>query len=134
MRPDPRPLPVPPAPQKVRQQWPGFVVVDYTLPSIVNGNALFYCQHSLPFVMGTTGGDREKLLADVEAAGTYAVIAPNMGKQIVAFQVGGGGWWALVVAGLVRPLVGLVRLGRALQAVWAGGCDPGQASRAKPAS
>lgn len=32
--------------------------------------------------MGTTGGDREQLLADVQAAGTYAVIAPNMGKQV----------------------------------------------------
>ena len=36
--------------------------------------------------MGTTGGDREALLRDVEASGKYAVIAPNMGKQIVAFQ------------------------------------------------
>ena len=32
--------------------------------------------------MGTTGGDREKLMADVAASGTYAVIAPNMGKQV----------------------------------------------------
>jgi len=32
--------------------------------------------------MGTTGGDREQLVADAEAAGTYAVIAPNMGKQV----------------------------------------------------
>ena len=31
--------------------------------------------------MGTTGGDREKLLADVQAAGIRAVIAPQMGKQ-----------------------------------------------------
>ena len=36
--------------------------------------------------MGTTGGDRDKLLHDVEESGVYAVIAPNMGKQIVAFQ------------------------------------------------
>ena len=35
--------------------------------------------------MGTTGGDRDKLLADVAAAGHHAVIAPQMGKQ-VAFQ------------------------------------------------
>ncbi len=43
---------------------------------------------------GTTGGDREKLLADVQAGGGYAVIAPNMAKQIVALQVrkGVGGW------------------------------------------
>jgi hypothetical protein len=31
--------------------------------------------------MGTTGGNREKLLADVQAAGIHAVIAPQMGKQ-----------------------------------------------------
>ena len=37
---------------------------------------------------GTTGGDREKLMEDVAAGGIYAVIAPNMAKQIVALQVG----------------------------------------------
>jgi 4-hydroxy-tetrahydrodipicolinate reductase len=90
--------------------------------------AALYCKHKTPFVMGTTGGDREKLLRDAEvrrrgascvgprrapartqqpapprraptplprlprlrrrrqAAGVYAVIAPQMGKQVVAFQ------------------------------------------------
>ena len=68
----------------------------------------FYAQHAVPFVMGTTGGDRAKLVraglartvvvlaaqraiccaqeAEVSAAGAYAVIAPQMGKQLVAFQ------------------------------------------------
>jgi hypothetical protein len=45
-------------------------------------NALFYAQNQQPFVMGTTGGDREKLVEDVKVAGVYAVIAPNMGKQV----------------------------------------------------
>ncbi|CAM9485408.1 unnamed protein product [Ascophyllum nodosum] len=36
--------------------------------------------------MGTTGGDREALLSAAEDGGVYAVIAPNMGKQIVALQ------------------------------------------------
>lgn len=36
--------------------------------------------------MGTTGGDRDALIRDVKAANAWAVIAPNMGKQIVAFQ------------------------------------------------
>ena len=39
--------------------------------------------------MGTTGGDRQKLEATVRAntdASFAAVIAPNMGKQIVALQ------------------------------------------------
>ncbi|XP_057824368.2 probable 4-hydroxy-tetrahydrodipicolinate reductase 2, chloroplastic [Cryptomeria japonica] len=40
----------------------------------------------VPFVMGTTGGDREKLLDVVRKANNYAVIAPQMGKQVVAFQ------------------------------------------------
>jgi hypothetical protein len=33
-------------------------------------------------VMGTTGGDWNKLVKDVEASGVYAVIAPQMGKQV----------------------------------------------------
>lgn len=45
-------------------------------------NALFYGANLVPFVMGTTGGDREKLMADTRASGTYAVIAPQMGKQV----------------------------------------------------
>lgn len=32
--------------------------------------------------MGTTGGDVEQMYKDVEETGTYAVIAPNMGKQV----------------------------------------------------
>ena len=62
------------------------IAIDYTHPSAVNNNALFYVKNHIPFVMGTTGGDREKLLADVSAAKHFAVIAPNMGKQIVAMQ------------------------------------------------
>jgi len=70
----------------VRAEFPGLVVVDYTLPSAVNDNARFYTAHEVPFVMGTTGGDREALLAGVTAAKAWAVIAPQMGKQVVAFQ------------------------------------------------
>lgn len=62
------------------------LAIDYTHPSAVNANALFYIDNKLPFVMGTTGGDREKLMKDVSEAEHFAVIAPNMGKQIVAMQ------------------------------------------------
>lgn len=62
------------------------ICVDYTHPSAVNDNAAFYCRHGLPFVMGTTGGDRAALEETVRSSGTAAVIAPNMGKQIVGFQ------------------------------------------------
>lgn len=63
-----------------------FIVVDYTHPSAVNDNAVFYSRNALPFVMGTTGGNREALAQTVEKSLTTAVIAPNMAKQIVGFQ------------------------------------------------
>jgi len=63
-----------------------FISVDYTHPSAVNENAEFYCSNGLNFVMGTTGGDRKKLEEDVKKSKICAVIAPNMAKQIVAFQ------------------------------------------------
>lgn len=63
-----------------------FLCVDYTHPTAVNDNADFYCKFGLPFVMGTTGGDREKLMDTVRRSNIAAVIAPNMAKQIVGFQ------------------------------------------------
>ncbi len=70
----------------IKQAHGDFISVDYTHPSAVNSNAEFYIKERLPFVMGTTGGDREKLEKEVMNAGLYAVIAPNMAKQIVALQ------------------------------------------------
>jgi len=63
-----------------------FICVDYTHPSAVNPNADYYCKYSLPFVMGTTGGDRKRLFNTVTASSVSAVISPNMAKQIVGFQ------------------------------------------------
>ena len=63
------------------------VAIDFTHPSAVNANARFYVQHDVPFVMGTTGGNREELLQDVQNGKLACVIAPNMGKQIVAMQL-----------------------------------------------
>jgi 4-hydroxy-tetrahydrodipicolinate reductase len=62
------------------------IAVDYTHPLAVNANAEFYCSFGIPFVMGTTGGDREKLTETVLKSKIPAVIAPNMAKQIVMFQ------------------------------------------------
>ena len=64
----------------------GFLSVDYTHPLAVNSNAEFYCGCGLPFVMGTTGGDRKKLEETVVSSSIAAVVAPNMAKQIVGFQ------------------------------------------------
>ena len=64
------------------------LAIDYTHPSAVNSNAKFYAEQKIPFVMGTTGGDRDQLIKDMESSNASAVIAPNMGKQIVALQAG----------------------------------------------
>ena len=63
-----------------------FICVDYTHPSAVNANAELYCRHRLPFVMGTTGGEREQMLETVRRSPVAAVIAPNMAKPIVGLQ------------------------------------------------
>lgn len=72
--------------EELKQKHPDLIMVDYTIPDVIMDMAALYVKHRTPFVMGTTGGDREKLLRDTEAAGVYAVIAPQMGKQVVAFQ------------------------------------------------
>lgn len=69
----------------IYNEFPNLVVVDYTAPDAVNGNAELYCKVGVPFVMGTTGGDRELLYKTVQDADVYAVISPQMGKQVVAF-------------------------------------------------
>jgi 4-hydroxy-tetrahydrodipicolinate reductase len=72
--------------EQIKQSQGAFLSVDYTHPSAVNPNAEFYCRFGLPFVMGTTGGDRKELEATVVPSSIAAVIAPNMAKQIVGFQ------------------------------------------------
>ncbi len=71
---------------KITDSEGAFISVDYTHPLAVNSNARFYCEHNLPFVMGTTGGDRKLLEDTVTKSSIPAVIAPNMAKQIVGFQ------------------------------------------------
>ena len=71
---------------EVLAKYPNMICIDYTHPTAVNDNAAFYVNHKIPFVMGTTGGDREALTKLVAEANHPSVIAPNMAKQIVAFQ------------------------------------------------
>jgi 4-hydroxy-tetrahydrodipicolinate reductase len=47
-------------------------------------NAETYCKFGVPFVMGTTGGDRELLYKTVRESNVYAVISPQMGKQVTS--------------------------------------------------
>ena len=70
----------------ILESYPGCICVDYTHPTAVNDNAKFYVTHKIPFVMGTTGGDRQDLEKTVNNGSVPAVIAPNMAKQIVGLQ------------------------------------------------
>ncbi len=72
--------------QKLKKEHNFFIIIDYTHPTAVNKNASLYAECGIPFVTGTTGGDREALNKSVESSSICAVIAPNMSKQIVAFQ------------------------------------------------
>ncbi|XP_071693691.1 4-hydroxy-tetrahydrodipicolinate reductase 2, chloroplastic-like [Rutidosis leptorrhynchoides] len=69
----------------VLKEYPDLIVIDFTVPNAVNDNAELYCKSGVPFVMGTTGGDRDLLYKTVQESNLYAVISPQMGKQVVAF-------------------------------------------------
>jgi len=62
------------------------VAVDYTSPDTIYYVVEHYCEHNVPFVMGTTGGDRAALEKLVRDSNTVAVIAPNMAAPIVGIQ------------------------------------------------
>lgn len=64
----------------------GLIAIDFTHPDAVVKNAQLYCKCDIPFVMGTTGGDRAVLPRLVEESEISAVIAPNMSAPIVMFM------------------------------------------------
>lgn len=65
------------------------IAVDYTTPGAALGNARWYAQQGIPFVMGTTGFDLAEAQDLVESSETSAVIAPNMAVPIVLLQAAG---------------------------------------------
>jgi 4-hydroxy-tetrahydrodipicolinate reductase len=62
------------------------IVVDYTEPQVVERNIELYCRKKVNFVMGTTGVVISRFSDQIRDSNINAVIAPNMGKQIVAIQ------------------------------------------------
>ncbi|MGF1571921.1 MAG: dihydrodipicolinate reductase C-terminal domain-containing protein [Sumerlaeia bacterium] len=77
---------VPPQ-QRNAHPWPtNLIAVDYSLPDAALGNIDFFISNNIPFVMGTTGFDRDKAVRKVEAGRVPAVIAPNMGIPIILIQ------------------------------------------------
>jgi len=72
--------------KEIKEKFKKFICIDFTHPTAVNDNVQFYVDNEVPFVMGTTGGDRELLHETILSGNISAVIAPNMAKQIVGFQ------------------------------------------------
>lgn len=73
--------------QNIKDIYGQFIAVDFTQPDAVLGNVEFYCRHDIPFIMGTTGGDRSKLEEQVKNSSIPALAAPNMAKEIVGLQL-----------------------------------------------
>eukprot|EP00746_Dinoflagellata_sp_MGD_P035155 gnl/MRDRNA2_/MRDRNA2_18402_c0_seq1.p1 gnl/MRDRNA2_/MRDRNA2_18402_c0~~gnl/MRDRNA2_/MRDRNA2_18402_c0_seq1.p1 ORF type:complete len:311 (+),score=64.01 gnl/MRDRNA2_/MRDRNA2_18402_c0_seq1:74-934(+) len=71
---------------EAQKEFSDLICIDFTHPSAMNPNAQLYASVKVPYVMGTTGGDREELIRVTAESGTYCVIAPNNSKQIVALQ------------------------------------------------
>ena len=72
--------------KNMKAKYPDMVVVDYTHPSAILNNLKCYVDNNCEFVMGTTGGDPTQMTEIFSKGSNFAVIAPNMGKQIVALQ------------------------------------------------
>lgn len=62
------------------------VIIDFSHPLAINENVSLYTRKRIPFVLGTTGGDQKFISRKVSDARLIAVVAPNMAKEIVAFQ------------------------------------------------
>ncbi|MEI7424750.1 MAG: dihydrodipicolinate reductase C-terminal domain-containing protein [Candidatus Staskawiczbacteria bacterium] len=62
------------------------IIVDFTQPTSVNHNAELYCKMGIPFVMGTTGGDRNALEETIRNSKISAVVATNMASPVIVFQ------------------------------------------------
>lgn len=73
--------------QREAVSWPkGLIAIDYSVPEAALSNVAFFVKHNIPFVMGTTGFDREAAVRLVQAGSVPAVIAPNMGIPIILIQ------------------------------------------------
>lgn len=71
---------------KTKKEYKSLIVVDYTCPDAVNSNAELYVEAGIPFVMGTTGGDRQKLMDLVKNSDINAVIDANMAGHVVLMK------------------------------------------------
>ena len=70
--------------ERIKEKCFPFISIDATLGTALNDNADFYCRHGLPFVMLTTGGDRDALVQRVLNSEIPAVIGTNMCVALVS--------------------------------------------------
>jgi 4-hydroxy-tetrahydrodipicolinate reductase len=62
------------------------LAIDFSTPVATLPNAEWFCERSIPFVMGTTGGDEAAIREVVERSSISAVVAPNMAAPIILIQ------------------------------------------------
>jgi len=72
--------------KRIKKDYPNMITIDFTHPTAIYNNLQTYVDYQCDFVMGTTGGDQTKQKEIFDKGDIYAVIAPNMAKQIVAVQ------------------------------------------------
>ncbi len=60
-----------------------FIAIDFTAPVAVIPNSTSYIKTGIPFLIGTTGGNRTLLEEMIRTSDIPAVVAPNMVSQIV---------------------------------------------------
>lgn len=65
----------------------GRIAVDFTTPESVVLNTIHYTSLGIPFVMGTSGGNREEMEEIIRRSRTCAVVAANMDPQIIRQQM-----------------------------------------------
>ncbi len=63
-----------------------FIVLDFVTPGAGTENAQFYCNHNIPFVMGSTDLDYEAVENMIRSSDISAVVAPNFATPIVVVQ------------------------------------------------
>lgn len=64
----------------------GTIAVDFTTPDSAVSNAQLFADLRIPFVMGTSGGDRRAIEEIVRHSEISAVIAPNMAASVIEIQ------------------------------------------------
>lgn len=65
----------------------GTVAIDFSTPGSAAENANFFANHNIPFVMGTSGGNREEMEEIIRKSRTCEVVAANMDPQIIRQQM-----------------------------------------------